>query len=288
MPGQELQPQVAIVIDLRVLEPGREVRRAAGVGREQVDRRVEPDLAERLRHLRVLRALRASPPSRRRRSSSARPGRSARGRSPGRCSCCPTRRRSGTLRRTSPISLFTAAVVALVELHEERHDAAGVEVLLDDLEELLRVERRRALDPRIERIGRDRVELLLRRQQEVPRVVDVDRDLRILDDVEVVVAEVLVDRRAARAARSRRSSSCSTFGPIDDRAGRDARAAADDERRSFGAFGISVRQVAEHALQAHVLRLARRLHLAGVVIVAARRSAARTRRRTRSAPRRRR
>ncbi len=29
-----------------------------------------------------------------------------------------------------------------------------------------------------------------------------------------------------------------------------------------------MREVAEHALQAHVLRLARRLHLAGVVVVA--------------------
>ena len=50
--------------------------------------------------------------------------------------------------------------VALVQLHEQRDDAAGIQVLLDDLEELLRVERRGALHPRIERIGRDRVELL--------------------------------------------------------------------------------------------------------------------------------
>ena len=51
--------------------------------------------------------------------------------------------------------------VALVELHEQRDDAARIEVVLHDVEELLRVERRRALHPRIERIRRHRVELLI-------------------------------------------------------------------------------------------------------------------------------
>ena len=106
----------------------------------------------------------------------------------------------------------------------------------------------------------------LRRQQEVPRVVDVHVHLRIPDDVEVVLAEIRGDRRAARAARSRRSSRCSTFGIDRHRAGRDAGAAADDEHRPRMRRDQR-RQVAEHALQAHVLRLARRLHLAGVVIV---------------------
>ncbi len=57
--GQVLQPQVAVVVDLRVLEPRRQIRRVAGVGREQVDGRVEADLAQRLRDLRVLRARRS-------------------------------------------------------------------------------------------------------------------------------------------------------------------------------------------------------------------------------------
>jgi hypothetical protein len=62
-------------------------------------------------------------------------------------------------------------------------------VRLHRLEELLRVEHRRALDPRIERIRRNRIELLPRRQQVVPRVVDLDVRLRIGDDVEVVLAK---------------------------------------------------------------------------------------------------
>src|SRR6185369_9737418 len=64
--------------------------------------------------------------------------------------------------------------VALVELHEQRHDAAGVQMRLRRLEKLARVEHRRALHPRIERIRRDGVELLTRRHHVVPPVVDAD------------------------------------------------------------------------------------------------------------------
>ena len=61
--------------------------------------------------------------------------------------------------------------------------------------------------------------------------------------------------------------SCSTRRIDRHRAGRDAGAAADDDHlRRAGRD--ERRQVAEHPLQPHVLRLARRLHLAGVVIVA--------------------
>jgi len=48
-----------------------------------------------------------------------------------------------------------------------------VEMRARRLEEFLGVERRRAFHPRIERIRRDRVELLARRQQKVTRIVDV-------------------------------------------------------------------------------------------------------------------
>ena len=51
-----------------------------------------------------------------------------------------------------------------------------------------------------------------------------------------------------------------------DRAGGHAGAAADDQR-VVRILRDQRRQVAEHPLQAHVLRFARRLHLAGVVIV---------------------
>ena len=165
-------------------------------------------------------------------------------------------------------------LVALVQLHEQRDDAAGIEVRLRDLEELARVERRRALHPRIERVRRDRVELLVRRQQVVPRVVDVDVDLRVVRRRRSCARRSMSTRPAARAARSRRSSRARRRGSIDTAP---AVTPAPQPMTStvFGLLRHQRRQVAEHPLQAHVLRLARRLHLAGVVIVAARRSAAR-------------
>ena len=123
--------------------------------------------------------------------------------------------------------------VALVELHEQRHDAAGIQVLLDELEELARVERRRALHPRIERVGRDRVELLASSSAgSAARRRCAPSTFGLSHDVVVVLAEVLATRRAARAARFRRSSSCFDVGSDRHRAGRDAGAAADDEQRS--------------------------------------------------------
>ena len=223
--------------------------------------------------------------SRRRRCASARPGRAARGRSPAPLYVLredhAVRER---LEERGDLALHRLGV-ALVELHEQRDDAARVQVLLDELEELARVEHRRALHPRVERIRRDRVELLVRRQQEVPRVVDARRaTFGLRDDVEVVLARSTWRRRAARAARSRRSSRAR-------RADRSRPRRPSRRRRSRSRAPTSGlrrherRQVAEHPLQAHVLRLARRLHLAGVVIVEdAVRPLAR-RRPTRSSPR---
>ena len=156
--------------------------------------------------------------------------------------------------------------VALVELHEQRDDAAGVEVLLDHLEELARVEHRRALHPRIERIGGDGVELLAassagnaarRRSGRAPSGC----------------------RRRRSCARRNRSTttfgtsgsisamvSCSTAGSIETAPA--VTPAPQPMTRTFLACGRHQRrQVAEHALQPHVLRLARGLHLAGVVVV---------------------
>ena len=62
-------------------------------------------------------------------------------------------------------------------------DAARVEPRLDELEELARVEHGRALHPRIEWIGGDRVELVFGGKQKMPRIVDMNADLRISDDV---------------------------------------------------------------------------------------------------------
>ncbi len=133
------------------------------------------------------------------------------------------------------------------------------------LEEFLRVQHGRALHPRIERVGRNRVELLGRRLDEVPRVVDLHAHFGIADDVEVVLAEIcghhpwyerfdFGDRFVLHRRVDRHGAGGDPCPAADhDHVARVLR----DERR----------QVAEHALQTHVLRLARRLHLAGVVIV---------------------
>ena len=99
----------------------------------------------------------------------------------------------------------------------------------------------------------------------MPRVVDPHVDLRVVDHVEVVLAEQL--RHDLRDERLDLGDGLVGDGGIDrHRAGGDTRAAADDHdllrlRRD------ERREVAEHALQPHVLRLARRLDLAGIVIV---------------------
>ena len=105
----------------------------------------------------------------------------------------------------------------------------------------------------------------LQRQHVVPPVVDLDVHLRVADDVEVVFGEV--GRHDARHERLDLGDGLVLDRRIDrHRAGRHAGAAADDDD-AFGVLGHERREVAEHPLQAHVLRLARRLDLAGVVIV---------------------
>ena len=138
-------------------------------------------------------------------------------------------------------------------------------MLLHDLEELTRVERGGPLDPRIERVRRDRVELLLRRHQEVPRVVDLDVHLRVVDDVEIVIAEVFRDD--LRDQRLDLGDRLVLDGRVDRDGTRRHAGAAPDDQHLRGTVRNQRRHVAEHPLQPHVLRLARRLHLAGVVIV---------------------
>src|SRR6185369_11236268 len=69
------------------------------------------------------------------------------------------------------------------------HRAAVVQMILRELPELARVQGRGALDPGVERIRRDRVELAARRGEVVPAIVDADLDLRVRDDGEVVLGE---------------------------------------------------------------------------------------------------
>ena len=129
--GEVLQAQIASRLIGASLEPRLQVGRSAGVGRQQLDRGVEADLAQRLRDRRVLRAAAAAPRSRRRRScvGSDLPEQHE-CRSPRRCSCCRRRSPFGNTSKNVAISLFTASGVALVELHEQRDDAARVQVRL--------------------------------------------------------------------------------------------------------------------------------------------------------------
>ena len=85
------------------------------------------------------------------------------------------------------------------------------------------------------------------------------------DDVEVVLGEVRGDH--PRDQRLDLGDRLVLDHRIDrDRAGGDAGAAADHQHLGR-VLRHQRRDVPEHALQAHVLRLARRLHLAGVVVV---------------------
>src|SRR3712207_6867663 len=68
--------------------------------------------------------------------------------------------------------------------------------------------RSRALGPRVERVGCDGVELLVRRQQEVPAVIDTRRDLRVVNDVIVVLAEVRRSEEHTSELQSRQYLVC--------------------------------------------------------------------------------
>ena len=101
-------------------------------------------------------------------------------------------------------------------------------------------------------------------QQEVARVVDADANLRVVDDVVVLFAEVGGDD--ARDERLDFGDGHALDHRIDaDRARRDAGAAADHEHRAR-MVGDERRQMSEHPLQPHVFGRARRLNLAGVVV----------------------
>ncbi len=99
----------------------------------------------------------------------------------------------------------------------------------------------------------------------MPRIIEVHRDLRVGDDVEVVVGEIL--RYDARHQRLDLGDRFALHAWIHrDGAGGDARATPDDEHPSW-IVRDECREMSQHALQAHVLRFTRRLHLACVVVV---------------------
>ncbi len=139
-------------------------------------------------------------------------------------------------------------------------------MLLDQLEEFPGVEQGGALHPRVEHVRRDRVELLSRRQQEMACIVDVQADFRVADDVEVVLGKI-----RGRDPRHQRLDLRDDFvldAWIDGYGSRGHAGAASDDQHRPRASRHERREMSEHPLEPHVLRLARRLHLARVVVVA--------------------
>ena len=140
--------------------------------------------------------------------------------------------------------------VGFVERHPLREDAAGLQMAPRDLQILLRVQRRRAAHPRVDGIRRDDVERLVRRLEEVSRVVEHELDARIVEDVMVLDTEVLPGA-CGHDRLDLADDNAFDFGMDDEGSGRDAGADTDDED------GLRVRvhqrrDVAEHALEAHV------------------------------------
>ena len=137
---------------------------------------------------------------------------------------------------------------------------------LHQLEIFPRVECGRALHPRMDGIAGDDVKLLVRGEDEPARVVVNHRDARVLEHVVVLLEEIvrdlarderfdLADDDALDAGIRHESASRDTGAEADDEHGPRFRA---DERR----------QVAEHALQPHVGRIAARFDLAADVEIA--------------------
>ena len=93
---------------------------------------------------------------------------------------------------------------ALVERDPLGDHAARIEVALDEFEVFLGVEGRRALDPGMDRVRGDDVELLPGRQDVVAGVVVDDLDPRVVQDVVVLRVEVAGHDLRESAARSRR------------------------------------------------------------------------------------
>ena len=107
-----------------------------------------------------------------------RPDREGRYRPSHRDTCCPRGCRSGTRRKTSRLRFSPSGLLSYSWTNNVT-TPPGLRWALATSKNSLRVKRGRALDPRIERVRCDGVELLLRREQIMPRVVDLHVDLRI-------------------------------------------------------------------------------------------------------------
>ena len=157
-------------------------------------------------------------------------------------------------------------LVALVQRHPLRDDSTGIQVCFHQFEVLARVERGGAFHPRMDRVGRDDVEFLIGGEHEVAGIVVDDLHARILGHFEVLRAEIRADH-----PRDERLDFADHhplhFGVRHERTRRDTGAESHDEHGTR--IGMHERgQVAEQTLQAHVLRLRRRLDLSRDVEVA--------------------
>ena len=77
-----------------------------------------------------------------------------------------------------------------MNIHPHSDNAARIELRFREFEELFCEKHRRTFDPGIKQIGRDRIELLWRRQQVVTSVVDYYLGFRISYHIEVVFPEM--------------------------------------------------------------------------------------------------
>ena len=81
------------------------------------------------------------------------------------------------------ITLLVVSRLRLVEGDPEAHDSAGIQMIAAHLVVFHRVQRGAALDPRVDRVGGDDVELLLGGAEEMPAVVVDHLDLLAIDHV---------------------------------------------------------------------------------------------------------
>ena len=123
-----------------------------------------------------------------------------------------------------------------------------------------------ALHPDIERVSRDGIELFVRSQQIVTRIVEMHFHLWVLDDGVIFFTEVCADH--ARHQRFDLSDGLAfDLGVDTDGAGGHPRAATNDQH-IFGMLHQQRGHVTQHALQTHIIGTTGGLNLAGVVVVA--------------------
>ena len=126
-------------------------------------------------------------------------------------------------------------------------------MLLAQLEIIARVERGGAFDPRMDRVGGDDVEFLAAGQDKMAGVVEEDSDARVVDHVVILLLEERGDDSGDQGFDFA-DGDVGDFGISQERAGGDA-GAASDHQNGARAGCQQGGQVAEHALQAHVLRV---------------------------------